>query len=117
MNMLNSIIFEGNIVKSKGLEYVFPEVPQMEVTICVERTYKNRNNDTVTEKSEFDIVAYGPMAEHLSEHSAEGQGIRVVGRLKQVHWKSGDEEYSRVFIVAEHIEYRPSKKKETKDEE
>lgn len=116
MNMLNSIILEGNITKADKLEYVFPEIPQMKVTICVERTYKSRNNDTMTEKSEFEIVAYGVVAEYLSKHSAEGQSIRVVGRLKQTRWTDGDKECSRVFVVAEHIEYKPLRKKEAKSE-
>ena len=34
--------------------------------------------------------------------------MRVVGRLKQNRWKDNDgKNVSKVFIVAEHIEYKP----------
>ena len=40
-----------------------------------------------------------------------GRGIRVVGRIAQKKWKDEEgKEYSRVFVVAEHIELKPIKK-------
>ena len=119
MNMLNSIILEGNITKV-GNVIEFADSKQLEVTIGVERSYKNRSGKMVDETSEFDIVAYGgPMMDTLLRKGEKGQGIRVVGRLKQIKWIDGEKEHSRVVIIAEHIEYKPKKsqKKETENEE
>lgn len=119
MNMLNSIILEGNITEAGQLERNVQNILQMDISICVERFYKNRDGQSVNETSEFNVMAYGVMAEMLSRHCEKGQGVRVVGRLKQIKWTDGEKECSRVVIVAEHIEYKPKKsqKKETEDEE
>ena len=116
MNMLNSIILEGNITKAGPLECQFTDVPQLSCTIAVERFYKGKSGDDITEVSEFDIIAYGHMAEYLNRHKEIGRGLRVVGRLKQIKWTDGDKECSRVVVIAEHIEYKPFKKKETENE-
>ena len=116
MNMLNSIILEGDIIKAGTLECQFTDVPQMTVIIAVERTFRGSKGDTVSEISEFEVIAYGKTAEFLSKKGVIGQGIRVVGRLKQSKWLDGEKECSRVIVVAEHIEYRAFKKKEAKDE-
>ena len=119
MNMLNSIILEGDITKV-GNVVEFTDSKQLEVTIGVERFYKNCSGKMVDETSEFDIVVYGgPMMDMLLRKGEKGQGIRVVGRLKQIKWTDGEKEHSRVVIIAEHIEYKPKKsqKKETENEE
>jgi single-strand DNA-binding protein len=119
MNMLNSIILEGDIIKAGTLECQFTDAHQITVTIAVERTFRGSKGDTISEVSEFEIIAYGKTAEFLSKKGVEGQGIRVVGRLKQSKWTDSDgKECSKAIVVAEHIEYRPKKsqKKEAEDE-
>lgn len=117
MNMLNSIILEGDITKVGTLECQFTDVPQMTVVIAVERTFRGSKGDTVSEVSEFEVIAYGNTAEFLSKKGVIGQGIRVVGRLKQTKWTDSEgKELSKVIVIAEHIEYKPLKKKEAKDE-
>lgn len=119
MNMLNSIILEGDITKVGTLECQFTDVPQITVIIAVERTFRGSKGNTVSEVSEFEVIAYGKTAEFLSKKGVKGQGIRVVGRLKQFKWLDGEKELSKVIVVAEHIEYKPKKsqKKETENEE
>lgn len=112
MNMLNSIILEGKITKAGEMECQFTDVPQLSCTIAVERFYKDKSGDDITEVSEFNIISYGHIAEYLDNHKDIGRQLRVVGRLKQTKWTDGDKECSRVVIVAEHIEYKPFKKKE-----
>ena len=116
MNMLNSIILEGKIVKAGELECQFTDFPQLSCIIAVERFYKGKSGDDFTEVSEFEIIAYGVMAKYLDDKKDIGRSIRVVGRLKQIKWIDGEKECSRVVIVAEHIEFKPFKKKEAENE-
>ena len=56
------------------------------------------------------------MAEYCVEKATKGRGVRVVGRLKQDTWKdSNGKNVSRIFVVAEHIEYKPVKKTEAEE--
>lgn len=116
MNNLNSLIIEGNLVKDSVLTEPAPGFKKCYFTIGVNRFYKNRNNQDVNEASFFDVEAYGNMAEYCSEKAKKGRGVRVVGRLKQDTWKdSNGKSASKVYVVAEHIEYKPVKKDEAQE--
>ena len=88
MDMLNSIILEGNVVKAGILE----------------RSYKNKAGEMVKEKPVFSVYTVGNMAEYASDkrRMREGRGVRVVGRL------TVDDGKTKIF--AEHIEYKPEHK-------
>lgn len=118
MNMLNSVILEGDITKTGSVIDVAGKQHQLEVTIAVKRQYRNRAGFTVEETSEFNVIAYGNTADLLAEKGVIGQGIRVVGRLIQTKWVADGREQSAVKLIAEHIEYRPKKsqKKEIESE-
>lgn len=112
MNQLNSLILEGNLTKDAVVTEPVAGFKKASLTIGVNRWYKNRSNEDVTEVSYFDVEAYGNIAEYTKTKALKGRGIRVVGRLKQDTWKDSDgKTKSRVYVVAEHIEYRPVVKK------
>jgi len=109
MNNLNSIIIEGNVVRDSKLLEPAEGFKKYVIPVAVNRWYKNHNGDGVEEVSFFDVVTYGKMAEHTEKKASKGRGIRVVGRLKQDRWKDeSGKSYGRVYIIAEHIEYKPA---------
>jgi single-strand DNA-binding protein len=113
MNQLNSLILEGNLVRDSVLSEPVPGFKKCAFSVGVNRFYKNKKNEDVNEVSFFDVEAYGKMAEYCEEKAKKGRGVRVVGRLKQDTWKdSNGKSVSKVYVVAEHIEYRPVKKTE-----
>lgn len=100
MNHLNSIILEGNVSEKP----VFDKVKgTFDFPIAVKRFYKNEDGSEEVETSHFNIRSYGKMAEVCKDKCTVDRGVRVVGRLK--------EENSKVFIIAEHIEFKPKVKK------
>ncbi len=111
MNQLNSLILEGNLVKDAVLTEPAPGFKKCNFTMGVNRFYKNRKNEDVNEASFFDVEAYNQLAESCSKNATKGRGIRVVGRLKQDTWKDNNgKTASRIYVIAEHIEYKPQKK-------
>ena len=113
MNQLNSIILEGNLVRDVEITEPMAGFKVAKGTIGVNRYYKNRNNEDVNEASFFDVDSYGNIAEFFAEKGKKGRGVRVVGRLKQDTWKDSEgKSHSRVFVIAEHIEYKPILNKE-----
>ena len=113
MNQLNSLILEGNLVKDAVLTEPVPGFKKCVFTMGVNRFYKNRKNEAVNEASFFDVEAYNQVAEWCGKKATKGRGVRVVGRLKQDTWKDeSGKSASRVYVVAEHIEYKPAKKAE-----
>ncbi len=111
MNQLNSLILEGNLVKDAVLAEPAPGFKKCNFSVGVNRFYKNKKNEDVNEVSFFEVEAYGKMAEYCETKAKKGRGVRVVGRLKQDTWKDSDgKSFSKVYVVAEHIEYKPVKK-------
>ena len=111
MNNLNSIILEGNLARDPAFMEPTPGFKKCIFPLGVNRFYKNRKNEPVDEVSFFDVEAYGRIAEYCNEKAKKGRGVRVVGRLKQDTWKDDSgKTSSRVYVIAEHIEYKPEKK-------
>ena len=109
MNMLNSIILEG--IVTRELEDK-PDCKDFE--IAVSRFYKNAEKKMKEEKSFFTVELYGTIADTdtIVRNIYLDRGVRIVGRIKQHKWK--DEkgvEYSRVVVIAEHMEFKPHIKK------
>lgn len=118
MNQLNSIILEGNLVRDVVLSEPVSGFKVAKATIGVNRSYRNRNNEFTNEVSFFDVDCYGNAAEYFSSNGTKGRGIRVVGRLKQDTWKDSDgKSHSRIYVVAEHIEYKPAFKADVPQKE
>ena len=111
MNQLNSIILEGNVVKKAVLTKPTAGFVVCKFPLAVNRKTKSPDGEQHEEVSYFDIETYGEMAEKCSKYCDKGQGVRVVGRLKQSRWKENDVSKSKIYVVAEHVEYKFHKPK------
>ncbi|MCR4742584.1 MAG: single-stranded DNA-binding protein [Treponema sp.] len=108
MNNLNSLIIEGNVAKKSILSEPSTGFKKCAFPVAVNRWYKNRDGEGVSEVSFFDVITYGKMAEYCEKNATKGRGIRVVGRLKQDRWQDKEGKWaSKIYVVAEHIEYKP----------
>ena len=117
MNQLNSIILEGNLVANAELSEPSKGFKVCKFSLGVNRFTKNSNGESIDEVSFFDVEAYGKMAETCEKNGIKGRGVRVVGRLKQSRWKNNDgRNQSRVYVIAEHIEYKPKFEKKDSSE-
>lgn len=103
MNMLNSLILEGVV---SGEPHKVEASQVLNFTVSVERYYKNRAGEGVTETSQFKVVAFGSMSELPLK---DGMTVRIVGRLKQNTWTDNGVTHSEVQVIAEHIEMRAKK--------
>lgn len=106
MNNLNSVIIEGKI-----LSFEIGNVGAL-LTIGDERSYTKSDGSQEKEVTEIETVCYGNLARSVEKWAEVGRGIRIVGRLKSERCvDSTGKKYSRLVVVAEHIEYKPEVKK------
>jgi len=112
MNNLNSILIEGNLVKDPMLRTT-PKGTQV-CTLCLaSNRYFKQDSGFEKEVSFFNVETWARLAEACYSKGKKGRGIRVVGRLKQDRWSGPDgKPYSKISIVAEHVEFRPEFKKD-----
>jgi single-strand DNA-binding protein len=116
MNNLNSTLIEGNLVYDPVIKYTPKGTAVCNLTIASSRYYRQ---DTGFEKevSFFGVETWSTLAEACYKQGKKGRGVRVVGRLRQDRWTGTDgKEYSRISIVAEHVEFRPEFGKNKKDD-
>lgn len=114
MNQLNSIILEGNVVKENEVLEPTPGFKVYQFPLAVNRYYKNANGQPTEEVSYFDVSTYGALADVCKNECKKGRGMRVVGRIKQDRWEKDGKKESRIYVVAEHVEFKamPTFKKE-----
>jgi len=114
MNNLNSVLLEGNLVRDAQIRTTSKGTKVCTLTLASNRFYKGED-DIEKEVSFFDVSCWGRLAESVFAKGKKGSGVRVVGRLKQSRWVDTDgKNRSKVYIEAEHVEFRPKKVK--KDE-
>ena len=107
MNNLNSILLEGELVKTPDSRNDQKGNPVCRFTLSSSRFFK-RENGIEKETGYFDIETSGKLALQCKQNGRQGRGIRVVGRLKQEHSRNGEGmPVARIVIVAEHVEFRP----------
>ena len=112
MNNLNSILIEGNLVEDAMLSNTEAGSVICSFTIASNRYYKS-GDGMEKEVGFFNIESWGRLAEVCHEHGYKGRGAKIVGRLKQSRWRvAKGQSHSRIFIVAEHIEFRPDSVKQ-----
>jgi single-strand DNA-binding protein len=116
MNNLNSILIEGNMVRDP----LFRSTPKG-TPVCTFRLASNRyfkqDSGYEQEVSYVDVETWTKLAERCYELGHKGRGIRVVGRIKEDRWIDTDgKSRSKLFILAEHVEFRPDFKKDGNSE-
>jgi single-strand DNA-binding protein len=117
MNNLNSILIEGNLVRDAAYRTTPKGTAICTFPIASNRYYK-QDSGMEKEVSFFDVESWSRLADACYAKGKKGRGVRVVGRLKQERWQNNEgKTMSKVFIVAEHVEFRPEFKKELKQEE
>ena len=116
MNNLNSILIEGNLVRDPMLRSTTKGTQVCTMTIASNRYFKQDSSSGFEkEVSFFDVDAWAKLAEQCYVKGRKGRGIRVVGRLKQDRWTDSEgKSRSKIFIVADHVEFRPEFKKDAK---
>lgn len=108
MNPINSLIVEGNLTRDPEFKETSGGFKVCNISIAVNRSYKNAEGKKVDEVSYFDVETFGNLAENCARYCEKGRGVRVVGRIKQNRWTNQDgKPQARIMIVAEHIEFKP----------
>ena len=117
MNSVNSVIIEGNLVRDPIMNETPKGTKVCNFSVASNRFYK-QDDEYQKEVTFIDVEAWTKLAVYSSSNFSKGKGVRIVGRLKQDRWEDGDgNPRSRLKLVAEYIERRPTFGKEAYREE
>jgi len=104
MNDLNTVMIEGNLTHDPELVYLPNGTAKCGLSIGVNRSYR-KDGEWKKEASFFDVVLWAKLAQYYVEKLSKGTRVRVIGSLKQERWQKDGKNYSRVLIVADHVDY------------
>lgn len=117
MNPINSLVIEGNLVRDAIVKETQNGNYVSNFSIAVNRSVKTHNGEVHKEVSFFDVETWGDLAKDMSKKGTRGTRIRMVGRIKQNRWTGSDgKNYSRINIIADHIEFISQKKNENSED-
>jgi single-strand DNA-binding protein len=106
MNQLNSVLIEGNMERDPEFSETAEGMTVCTFSITSNRFFK-KNEELEKEVNYFDVETWAKLAESCKKLGHKGRGVRVVGRLKQSFLDDVDgKNYSKIIIVAEHVEFR-----------
>ena len=101
----NSITIVGNLTRDPEIRYTASGQANARLGIAVSRRWQNRQTNEWEERTSFfTVVAWGDMAENISDTLGKGNRVIVNGRLEQRSWETDQgEKRSVVEVIADEI--------------
>jgi single-stranded DNA-binding protein len=108
MNDLNSILIEGAVSTDP---YKMKQKDQTCYFMIENRRYYGKNinnpNKLFEDKCYIPVVVNGKLAESVYAHAKIGRNVRIVGYLTEgMFYKSDNQKYHTLYIIAEHAELK-----------
>lgn len=106
----NKVLLMGNLTRDPELKRTSSDMAVAQVSIAVNRQYKDRNGEQVKETTFVDCEAWGRTAEVIAQYLSKGKPVFVEGRLKLDQWQDKDgNNRSKLKVVIEKFEFIDSK--------
>jgi single-strand DNA-binding protein len=110
----NKVILMGNLTRDPELKRTSNDMAVAQISIAVNRQYKDRNGEQVKETTYVDCEAWGRTAEVMAQYLSKGKPVFVEGRLKLDQWQDKDgNNRSKLKTVIEKFEFIDSKGNQT----
>ena len=98
------VVLMGNMTREAELRYTPNGKAVSSFGLAVNRVYKDATGEQKKEVDFFDVVAWGKLAEIISQYGAKGQGVHVMGRLQNRSWEAQDgSKRNKTEIIANDI--------------
>lgn len=107
MTDINHVMLIGRLTRDlddRSFGYVNNGQCRANVSIAVNRSRRNGDNNWVDEVSYFDVTIWGKQAENLKQYLVKGKQIAVEGFLKQDRWEKDGQKFSKVTITANNVQ-------------
>ena len=90
MKSVNMVILMGNMTRDAELRYTPNGKAVSSFGLAVNRVYKDAAGEKQSSVDFFDVVAWGKLAEIISQYGKKGQGLHLIGRLQNRSWEAQD---------------------------
>ena len=106
---LNQVTLMGNLTRDPELR----QTPNGQNVCCfslaLNRSYKDQSGEWQEATDYVDIVAWGPLAERVSQYMSKGRRCLVQGRLQSRSWEQDGQKRNKVEVLANDVTFLDSR--------
>jgi single-strand DNA-binding protein len=108
---LNKCMIIGNLGRDPEMRYTPSGQAVTQVTVAVNRYYKDQQGERQEETEWFRVVAWGQQAEFAAEYLRKGNKVFIEGRIQTRQWEGqdGQKRYTTELVAntIQNLERRP----------
>lgn len=102
---LNQVTIMGNLTRSPELRQTPSGQSVAALSLALNRSYKDSNEQWQEATDYVDIVTWGKLAEQVSERLDKGSRVLVAGRLQSRSWEKDGVKHSKLEVLATDITF------------
>ena len=106
---LNQVTLMGNLTRDPELRQTPNGQNVVSFSIALNRSYRDQSGEWQETTDYVDIVAWGPLAERVSEYLFRGSRCLVQGRLQSRNWEQDGQKRSKVEVLASDVTFLDSR--------
>jgi single-strand DNA-binding protein len=106
---VNQVILLGNLTRDPELRQTPSGQSVCSFSLALNRAYKGQNGDWQEATDYIDCVAWGPLAERVSQYLSKGRRALVQGRLQSRSWEKDGQKHSKVEVLANDVTFVDSR--------
>ena len=112
MANLNRVTLIGNLTRDVELKYTPKGTAIADISIAVNRKWKDQDNQINEETTFVDLTAFGKTAELAGQDLSKGSSCYFEGRLNLETWddKTTQQKRSKMKVIIENMQFLGSKK-------
>ena len=106
---VNQVILMGNLTRDPELRQTPSGQSVCSFSLALNRAYKAQNGEWQEATDYIDCVAWGPLAERVSQYLSKGRRALVQGRLQSRSWEQDGQKRSKVEVLANDVTFVDSR--------
>lgn len=106
---LNQVTLMGNLTRDPELRQTPTGQNVCSFSLALNRNYKDQSGEWQEATDYIDIVAWGPLAERVSQYLSKGRRCLVQGRLQSRSWEQEGQKRTKVEVLANDVTFLDSR--------
>ena len=106
---VNQVILMGNLTRDPELRQTPSGQSVTSFSLALNRAYKDQSGEWQEATDYVDVVAWGPLAERVSQYLSKGRRALVQGRLQSRSWEQDGQKRSKTEVLANDVTFVDSR--------
>jgi len=102
---VNQVMLLGNLTRDPELRQTPSGQSVVSFSLALNRAYKDQSGEWQEATDYIDVVAWGPLAERVSQYLSKGRRALVQGRLQSRSWEQDGQKRNKVEVLASDVTF------------